>query len=122
VAFINAQVELPWEIKGELNVWWVGGGQEGLIKFGPLYGSSIGFQKKFLNDQLEIGLEWDDPIYKYWEGAIDYQNMDIGVESQWDVRQVSLNLTYKFGNRYMKGRSNRKRASSDLEKRASGDN
>jgi len=122
VAFLNAQVELPWELKGEVNVWWVSGGQEGLIQYEAMYGSSIGIQRKFLNDQLVIGLEWDDPIYKYWNGNLNYQNMDIDIESQWDTRDVNLNITYKFGNRYMKNRNNRKRASEDLEKRAGGDN
>ena len=122
VTFINAQVELPWELKGEVNFWWVSGGQEGLIRFDNMYGSNIGIQRKFLNDQLTIGLEWDDPAFKYWQGAINYQNMDLDIESQWDVREVSLNITYKFGNRYMKNRNNRKRASDDLERRAGGNN
>ena len=122
VAFINAQIELPWELKGEVNAWWVSGGQEGLIQYQSMYGSSIGIQRKFLNDQLVIGLEWDDPVFKYWNGQLKYQNMDIDIESRWDTRDVNLNVTYKFGNRYMKNRNNRKRASSDLEQRASGDN
>ncbi len=122
VAFINAQIELPWELKGEINGWWVSGGQEGLIQYESMFGSSIGIQRKFLNDQLVIGLEWDDPVFKYWNGRLQYQNMDIDIESRWDTRDVNLNITYKFGNRYMKNRNNRKRASEDLEQRAGGDN
>jgi len=122
VAFLNAQIELPWEMKGEVNVWWVSGGQEGLIQYDAMYGSSIGIQRKFLNEQLVIGLEWDDPVFKYWNGNLNYQNMNIDIESQWDTRDVNLNITYKFGNRYMKNRNNRKRASEDLEQRAGGDN
>ncbi|NNE29440.1 MAG: TonB-dependent receptor, partial [Saprospiraceae bacterium] len=122
VAFINAQLELPWEVKGEVNFWWVSGGQEGLIQYDPMYGTSFGLQRNFLNDQLEVGIEWDDPIVKYWQGEILYQNMDLNIESRWDVRELSINLKYKFGNRYMKNRENRRRASSDLEKRANSGN
>ena len=122
VAFLNAQVELPWEVKGEANFWWVSGGQEGLVQYDNLYGSSFGLQRTFLNDQLEVGVEWDDPIVKYWQGEINYQNMDLDIESRWDVREFSVNLKYKFGNRYMKNRENRRRSSSDLERRANSGN
>ncbi len=55
--FANANVELPLKLKAELNFWIQSGGQRGMLQNGTVYGSSVGLQRKFMDDQLTLGHE-----------------------------------------------------------------
>ena len=117
VAFLNAQVEMVWDLKGELNFWYAGGGQEGIIGFGPLYGSSVGVQRSWMDGQLEANLSFEDPIRRFWQGEIDYQTQQISIKNFWETRILNASINYKFGNRYLKRRESRESAGGDVLRR-----
>ena len=116
--FANATIELPLELKAELNYWIVSGGQEGILQNGLLYGSSIGLERKFLDDQLTVGISYEDGLFDPWDGKIRYQDQRFNIINTWETDIVMLNLTYKFGNRYLKGKERRNSAAQDVLNRA----
>jgi len=114
----NATVELPLDVKGELNYWIQSGGQQGIISSGTLFGSSIGLERKFLDDQLTVGVSYEDGLFNPWDGEIRYQEQRMDIINSWETDILMLNLTYKFGNRYMKNTKRRQSAARDVLDRA----
>jgi len=116
--FANATVELPLKLKAELNYWIQSGGQQGIIKSGTVYGSSIGLERKFLDDQLTVGISYEDGLFEPWDGQIRYQDQQMNIINTWETDIVMVNFTYKFGNRYVKGKERRNSAAQDVLNRA----
>ncbi|MFK8056377.1 MAG: outer membrane beta-barrel protein [Saprospiraceae bacterium] len=114
----NATIELPLELKGELNYWIQSGGQQGIISSGTLFGSSIGLERKFLDKKLTVGISYEDGLFNPWDGEIRYQSQRMDIINTWETDIVMLNLTYKFGNRYMKSKERRQSAARDILNRA----
>ncbi len=117
--FFNATVELPLKLKAEVGGWIQSGGQEGIIQSGTLYGSSIGLERKFMDEQLRVAVSLEDPIFNPYDGRIDFQDQRIDIINSWEQPIVMLNLTYKFGNRYLKSKDRRASAARDALNRAS---
>ena len=116
--FANATIELPFELKAELNYWIQSGGQQGIISSGTLYGSSIGLERKFLDDMLTVSINYEDGLFNPWDGQIRYQDQRMDIINTWETDIVMLNLRYKFGNRYMKNKQRRQSAARDILNRA----
>lgn len=114
VGFVNTTFDLPWKIKGEANFYYLSGGQEGIIKFNDLYGSSIGLQRSFMDDQIDVSVSFDDPIYKYWSGSINHVTQQMKIQTSWEVRKIDFSIKYKFGNRYLKKKKRRSSAAQEL--------
>lgn len=116
--FANATIELPLKLKAELNYWIQSGGQQGIISSGTLYGSSIGLERKFLDDMLTVSLSYEDGLFNPWDGQIRFESQRMDIINTWETDIVMLNLTYKFGNRYMKNKERRASAARDILGRA----
>ncbi len=116
--FANATVELPLKLKAELNFWIQTGGQEGILQNGTIYGSSIGVERKLMDDQLTLGVSWDNPVFNPYDGRIRYQDQRMNIVNTWETNIVMLNVTYKFGNRHLKGRERRESAGGEVMRRA----
>ncbi len=118
IGFANATVELPLKLRAELNYWIQSGGQRGIIQNGTVFGSSVGLERKFLDEQLTVGISYEDGFFNPWEGKIRYLDQKIDIVNTWEIDIVMLNLTYKFGNRYLKGSGRRDSAAQDVLNRA----
>ena len=120
-SFIQMNFNLPWDVSLEASGWHQTGGQDGIIDFGPLFGTEIGVQKKFLDDKLSINLSWSDPISRYWNGNLNYANMQATMQSTWEVNVVEARISYKFGNQHLKKKAKRQGGASSVIRRASDD-
>ena len=116
--FANATVELPLKLEAELNFWLQSGGQEGILQSGTVYGSSIGLERELLNERLSVGISYEDGLFDPWDGKIRYQDQRFNVINTWETDIVVLNVTYRFGNRYLKSKAQRERAAQGVLDRA----
>lgn len=114
--FIQANVNLPWDVNGEVSGYYVSGGQQGIIKYDWLYGVSAGISRKFLDKKLKVSLRMDDMFYRPWSGNIRFSNMKVDIRNDWYAPYTSLKLEYSFGNRHIKDKKNKKSASEVLER------
>ena len=112
--FANATVELPLALKLELNYWIQSGGQEGILQSGTVYGSSVGLQRKFADDQVVVGVSYEDGLFDPWDGQIRFADQHFDIVNSWETDIVMLNVTYKFGNRYLKAKERRESAARDV--------
>lgn len=120
-SFLQLNFGLPYGISAEVSGWYVSGGQDGIIDFGHMYGSEFGIQKKFFDDKLSVNLSWSDPIYRYWNGNLNYSNMQAMMESQWETNVVEMRISYKFGNQHLKKKKKRQGGATSIIQRASED-
>lgn len=120
--FLQANINLPWDMQGEIGGWFTNGGQDGIIAYEHLYGVSIGLEKKFLDDKLSVQLGVDDLVYRYFQGNIDYANVIADVDSRWDTQIVNFRLNWRFGNQHLKKNERRSSGASDEINRARGEN
>ena len=117
-AFLQANIDLPWDVKGEIGGWFTNGGQDGIVAFEHLYGVSIGLERKFLNDKLSVQFGVDDLFFRYFIGNINYANVVADVDSRWDTQIVNLRLNWRFGNQHLKKTEKRGSGASDEINRA----
>jgi len=120
-SFVQMNFNLPWDVSLEASGWHQSGGQDGIIDYGQLFGTEIGVQKKFLDDKLSVNLSWSDPISRYWNGNLNYANMQATMKSTWEVNVVEARVSYKFGNQHLKKKAKRQGGASSVIRRVSDD-
>jgi hypothetical protein len=59
-------------------------------------------------------------LTSFFNGKIDYQNIDLAVTNRWASRRATLSFTYTFGNQNVKSARRRSTAAEDLKSRAAG--
>ncbi|MFT5999120.1 MAG: ferric enterobactin receptor [Neolewinella sp.] len=111
--FFQINAKLPMDWKGEISGWYQGNGIDGIIRTNPLYGVSAGVEKSFFDDRLDFVLSGDGIIQKFFTGTIRYQEQSIDIRSTWEAPVVSVKLTYKFGNRFLKKSEGRRSSASE---------
>jgi hypothetical protein len=111
--FFQINAKLPMDWKGEISGWYQGNGIDGIIRTNPLYGVSAGVEKSFFDDRLDFVLSGDGIIQKFFTGTIRYQEQSIDIRSIWEAPVVSVKLTYKFGNRFLKKSEGRRSSASE---------
>ncbi|WP_116127044.1 outer membrane beta-barrel protein [Lewinella sp. IMCC34183] len=111
--FLQVDVKLPRDWKLQASGFYQGKGLDGIIRFNPMYGLDAGLEKDFLDDRLNLVLTADGIVQKYFSGTIDYQQQDMDILSTWEAPVFSAKVTYKFGNRFLKGRDRRNSASEE---------
>ncbi len=116
-AFLQVQAKLPMGWKGEVTGFYQGAGYEGIIAYEPLYGIDVGLEKDFWDDRLNLALSGENLIRRFFNGQISYQEQDLAIVSSWEAPVFYAKATYKFGNRFLKGRDNRKSSSSEERNR-----
>jgi hypothetical protein len=105
----------------EANMWYNSPNIMGIIKqTKPQYAVNAGVQK-VLNKKARLKLNANDLfLTSFFNGKIDYQNIDLAVTNRWSSRRVSLSFTYNFGNQNVKSARKRSTATDDLKSRAGG--
>lgn len=117
-AFLQVNVALPSDWKLEVTGWMQGTGLDGIIRYETFYGLDAGIQKKFLDNKLRVQLSADGIVQKFFEGRVDYANLDFDIVSSWEAPTVNARITWNFGNQDLKKRENRRAASASERKRA----
>ncbi|MTB49649.1 outer membrane beta-barrel protein [Lewinella sp. W8] len=112
-AFLQVNAKLPMGWKGEVSGWYQGRGLDGIIRYNPMYGVSVGLEKDFLDDRLNLILSGDGIIQQFFTGEIRFQDQDIDIVSTWEAPVFSAKVTYKFGNRFLNKREGRRSSASE---------
>ena len=120
-AFLQANFKLPAKINTEISGWYTSGALDGVLDGDWLYGVSLGFSRKFIDDKLKVSLGVEDLFNRFFYAKVDYANIDLNLINKWDAPVVSLQVSYKFGNQHMKKSANRKSSGSDIINRAKKD-
>jgi hypothetical protein len=105
----------------EANMWYNSPNVFGIIKaVKPQYAVNAGVQK-VLNKKARLKLNVNDMfLTSFFNGKIDYQNIDLAVTNRWSSRRATLSYTYNFGNQNVKSARRRSTATDDLKSRAGG--
>ena len=113
-------ITLPGGFKGEVSGWFSGPGVwGGVFRYNTSWSLNLGVQKKFLNDQLNVKLAFNDLFFKSgWNGISEFNGLISEGRGNWDSRRGSLSLSYNFGNQKVKSR-NRKTGLEDEAGRVS---
>ncbi len=120
-AFLQVNVKLPRDWKLEVTGWLQGKGLDGIIRYETFYGVDAGIQKKFLDDKLRLQISADGIVQKFFNGKVDYANLNMDINSEWEAPRFNARITWNFGNQHLKKNETRKSASSDERRRAQGD-
>lgn len=120
-AFLQVNVKLPKDWKVEVTGWLQGKGLDGIIRYETFYGVDAGIQKKFMDDKLRLQLSADGIVQKFFNGKVDYANLDYDIISEWEAPRFMARVTWNFGNQFLKKNESRKAASADERRRAQGD-
>jgi len=118
-SFLQANFKLPGEIKAEVSGWYTGGGQDGIIKFEPMYGVSAGLQRSFLDKKLDVSFSFDDIFNRFFHGKLAYDDLNADILSTWNNKIVSMRVSYKFGNQFMQKKKGRRNSAQEEVNRAS---
>lgn len=118
-SFLQVNFKIPGEIKAEVSGWYTGGGQDGIIKFEPMYGVSAGLQRSFLDKKLDVSLSFDDIVNRFFYGKLAYDDLNADILSTWNNKIVSMRVTYKFGNQFMQKKKGRRNSAQEEVNRAS---
>lgn len=104
--FQQHTIDLPKNFKAEVSGWFSGPGVwGGVFRYDPSWSLNLGIQRKFLNDKLNVKLSAQDIFYESgWEGYSRFNGLYSVGNGNWDSRQVSLSLSYNFGNQNIKAR------------------
>jgi hypothetical protein len=105
----------------EANMWYNSPNVFGIIRATkPQYAVNAGVQK-VLNKKARLKLNINDMfLTSFFNGKIDYQNIDLAVTNRWASRRATLSFTYTFGNQNVKSARRRSTAAEDLKSRAAG--
>lgn len=114
--YTNAEYKLPWDIQSEISGYYTSGGLDGQIDFKWIAGIDVAVSKKFMNDKLKVSLEWEEILDRKFYGSINYDNINANIVSDWARRNVFLQVSYSFGEKYNK-KKKRSSASGDEVKR-----
>jgi len=114
--FTSAEYKLPWGIQSEVSGYYTSGGFEGQIEFDWIAGLDIAFSKKFMNDQLKVSVELEEILDRKFNGAINYDNVNANIISDFPRRNIFLLLSYSFGNKYNKKKSRKNSAGDEVDR------
>ncbi|WP_026776651.1 outer membrane beta-barrel protein [Polaribacter sp. Hel_I_88] len=105
--FLQASYELPWDINFELSGNYGTGALEDQIEVDWFAELDFSFGKTFLDDTLKANLGFNKMLNRGFVGTIDYGNGAAAVESNGSRQNIQFRLTYSFGDRFGKKKSNR---------------
>ena len=104
--YMQNTVTLPWGLTGEVSGFYSGPGVwGGVFRYEDLGSLSLGLQRKFLSEQLNVKLSVDDALFtSYWQGYSEFSGLYSRGKGVQDSRRVSLSASYSFGNQKVKSR------------------
>ncbi|MGR3809153.1 outer membrane beta-barrel protein [Jiulongibacter sp. NS-SX5] len=69
----------------------------------PQYAVNVGVQKSILEKKGKLKLNVNDLfLTSFFNGDINYQNVDLAITNRWSSRRATLTFTYNFGNQNVK--------------------
>ncbi len=97
---------LPGGFKGEVSGYFAGPGVwGGVFEYDTSWALNFGVQKKFLQDQLNVKLSFNDVFYQSgWSGVSRFDGLVSSGSGNWDSRRASLSMSYNFGNQKIQSR------------------
>ncbi|MEL7251692.1 MAG: outer membrane beta-barrel protein [Bacteroidota bacterium] len=119
-AFLQVNVNLPQDWKLEVTSWIQGAGLDGIIRYETFYGLDAGIQKKFFDNKLRVQFSADGIVQKFFNGRVDYANLDFDIVSSWEAPTFQTRITWNFGNQSLKKRENRRSSSASERNRVNG--
>ena len=104
--FTQHTFKLPWKLTGEIGGYFAGPGiWGGVFLYDESWSLNTGLQRKFLNDQLNVKIKAGDIFFQSgWQGETSFNGQTGTGEGVWDSRNVTLSLSYAFGNQKVKSR------------------
>lgn len=114
--------KLPYNFTFELSGWYNSGGVwGGAFKNDGQGAMDAGLQKKLFDDQATLKLTVTDVFYTApWNSYNTYAGIVIRAHGNWESRQFRLSLTWRFGNKQVKGMKQRSSGSETEIKRIEG--
>ena len=109
--------KLPGKFTAEVSGWFSGPGVwGGVFLYDESWSLNLGLQRRFLEDQLNVKLSFNDIFYETgWSGTSLFNGLNSTGRGQWDSRRASLSVSMNFGNKNVKSR----KRSTGLEQEAS---
>ncbi|MFK7773175.1 MAG: TonB-dependent receptor [Saprospiraceae bacterium] len=97
---------LPNKFTAEVSGYFSGPGVwGGVFEYESSWALNLGLQRRFLNDQLNVKLSANDLFYQSgWDGFSVFNGLVSEGSGRWDSRNVSLSVSYNFGNQQVKSR------------------
>jgi iron complex outermembrane recepter protein len=114
--------KLPNDFTFEVSGWYNSGGVWGGAYITEPQGAlDLGLQKKFFKEQGTLKLSYTDILYTApWDSHNVYAGIVILANGNWESQQFRATLTWRFGNKQMKGSRQRKTGSDEELKRIGG--
>lgn len=108
----------------EANMWYNSPTVYGIIRTTkPQFAVNAGIQKSLWEKKANIKLNVNDLfLNSFFNGAINYENVDLKISNRWTSRRATLTFTYNFGNQNVKSSRRRSTATDDLKSRVGGNN
>ncbi|MTI32937.1 TonB-dependent receptor domain-containing protein [Xanthovirga aplysinae] len=102
-------LKFPGGYKGEVSGYYSGPGVwGGLFKLEPRWSLSFGLQRSFLDGRLNSRISIHDLFYQSgWDGYSEFNNLIYNGSGRRDSRRISVNLTYQWGNKYLKSQNHK---------------
>lgn len=97
---------LPNKFVAEISGYYSGPGVwGGVFEYESSWALNLGLQRKFINDQLNVRLSANDIFYESgWDGFSIFDGLVSEGSGRWDSRNISLSVSYNFGNQQVKSR------------------
>ena len=105
--FIQASYELPLEIDFEVSGNYGTGALQGQVEVDWLTSLDLSLGKKFMDDKLKVNLGLSKVLNRGFIGTINYGNGSATVESNQSRQNIQLRLSYSFGSKFGKDKTER---------------
>lgn len=120
--YVQNTVKLPFSYTLEISGWYNSAGVWGGSYVSKSMGSlDLGLQKKLFHDQATLKLSYTDILNTApWDSHNVYAGIVIRAHGNWESQQFRASLTWRFGNKQMKGLRQRNTGSESEQKRIGG--
>lgn len=120
-ANISNTFVLPKGIKAELSANYMSKLKYGMLNLNSNWALNASVSKSFLNEKLSVALSINDIFFTgYVTGSIDFNGMDVYINTQDETRVGWLTLRYNFGKQFEKKQTGYEDAAEDIKRRAGG--
>ncbi|MFB0945066.1 MAG: TonB-dependent receptor [Spirosomataceae bacterium] len=122
--YTSSTFTLPKNWTAEVNMWYNSPNVYGIVQaIKPQYAVNAGVSKSFWDKKGRLKLNISDIfLTSFFNGRVDYQNVDLNVQSRWTSRRASVTFSYNFGNQNVKATRRRSTATDTEKNRAGGNN
>ncbi|GAA4304580.1 TonB-dependent receptor [Nibribacter koreensis] len=109
---------LPKKITLQYSAYYSSPSVSGLFNVKANYAMDLGAKKTFLDGRATVALKLRDVFNTVrFRSTLDYANVNMTWQNEWESRRLNLTFDYKFGNSKIKTARNRKTGTSEEENR-----